>query len=56
MDTRFPAATAGVAASLIRVPLIADLVSVLKDLSIVLRVGVTEMSGRPKSRTFLSSP
>src|SRR5215218_648108 len=29
LDTRFPAATAGVAASLIRVPPIADLVSVL---------------------------
>src|SRR5215203_6140007 len=29
VDTRFPAATAGVAASLIRVPPIADLVSVL---------------------------
>jgi hypothetical protein len=40
VDTRFPAATAGVAASLIRVPPIADLVSVLKGLSIVLRVGV----------------
>jgi hypothetical protein len=35
VDTRFPAATAGVAASLIRVPPIADLVSVLKGLSIV---------------------
>jgi hypothetical protein len=29
MDTRFPAATAGVAASLMRVPPIADVVSVL---------------------------
>ena len=35
---------------------VVDLVSVLKGLSIVLRVGVPEMSGRPKSRTFLSSP
>jgi hypothetical protein len=35
---------------------VVDLVSVLKGLSIVLRVGVPEMSGRPKSRTFLSNP